>query len=167
MGRHRLFDRASGILLHITSLPGPWGIGDLGPSAYTFIDWLALTGQSYWQILPVGPTGYGDSPYQLLSLFGGNPLLISIATSRNLEPATGRAGTIASWRATEVAPSPRPGRRSNVMGESSREGGQTVAPEAAQPIFATCEVPLTGTGISETRRPLSIARRRGNAAKHL
>lgn len=78
MGRHRLFDRASGILLHITSLPGPWGIGDLGPSAYTFIDWLALTGQSYWQILPVGPTGYGDSPYQLLSLFGGNPLLISL-----------------------------------------------------------------------------------------
>jgi 4-alpha-glucanotransferase len=72
------FQRSSGILLHVTSLPGPWGIGDLGPSAYHFIDWLVSTGQSYWQMLPVGPTGYGDSPYALLSLFGGNPLLISL-----------------------------------------------------------------------------------------
>lgn len=78
MGAEQFFPRSSGVLLHITSLPGPWGIGDLGPSAYHFVDWLASAGQSYWQTLPVGPTGYGDSPYALLSLFGGNPLLVSI-----------------------------------------------------------------------------------------
>jgi 4-alpha-glucanotransferase len=69
--------RASGILLHPTSLPGPYGIGDLGPSARQFVAWLATAGQSYWQILPLGPTGYGDSPYQTFSAFAGNPLLIS------------------------------------------------------------------------------------------
>ena len=78
MSNDPLFPRSSGILLHVTSLPGPWGIGDLGPSAYHFVDWLASSGQSFWQVLPVGPTGYGDSPYALLSLFGGNPLLISL-----------------------------------------------------------------------------------------
>lgn len=69
--------RASGILLHPTSLPGPFGIGDLGPSADAFIDFLAETGQSWWQMLPLGPTGYGNSPYQSSSSFAGNPLLIS------------------------------------------------------------------------------------------
>ncbi len=69
--------RASGILLHPTSLPGPDGIGDLGPSADQFVRFLASAGQSYWQILPLGPTSYGDSPYQALSAFAGNPLLIS------------------------------------------------------------------------------------------
>jgi len=69
--------RACGILLHPTSLPGPYGIGDLGPAAYQFVDFLAAAGQSYWQILPLGPTGYGDSPYQTFSAFAGNPLLVS------------------------------------------------------------------------------------------
>jgi 4-alpha-glucanotransferase len=69
--------RASGILLHPTALPGPYGIGDLGPSADRFVDFLAAAGQTYWQILPLGPTGYGDSPYQTFSAFAGNPLLIS------------------------------------------------------------------------------------------
>ncbi|MGH7783326.1 MAG: 4-alpha-glucanotransferase, partial [Candidatus Binatia bacterium] len=73
------FPRASGILLHPTSLPGDYGIGDLGPGAYAFIDVLAAAGQSYWQVLPLGPTGYGDSPYQSFSAFAGNPLLISPA----------------------------------------------------------------------------------------
>ncbi|NJN15653.1 MAG: 4-alpha-glucanotransferase [Oscillochloris sp.] len=72
------FYRASGILLHPTSLPGSWGIGDLGPAAYQFVDFLADAGQRYWQILPLGPTGYGDSPYQCFSAFAGNPLLVSI-----------------------------------------------------------------------------------------
>ncbi len=72
------FPRSSGILLHPTSLPGPWGIGDLGPAAYAFVDFLAAAGQSLWQILPLGPTGYGDSPYQCFSAFAGNPLLISL-----------------------------------------------------------------------------------------
>ena len=68
--------RKSGILLHVTSLPGTPGIGTLGESAYKFADWLKNANQSYWQVLPLGPTGYGDSPYQSFSTFAGNPLLI-------------------------------------------------------------------------------------------
>jgi 4-alpha-glucanotransferase len=70
--------RASGILLHPTSLPGPHGIGELGPEATAFLDFLADTGQGIWQVLPLGPTGYGDSPYQCFSAFAGNPLLVSL-----------------------------------------------------------------------------------------
>lgn len=70
--------RKSGILLHPTSLPGRWGIGDLGAAAYTFVDFLAAAGQQLWQVMPLGPTGYGDSPYQGFSAFAGNPLLISL-----------------------------------------------------------------------------------------
>jgi 4-alpha-glucanotransferase len=69
--------RASGLLLHVTSLPSPYGIGDVGPAALSWIDRLAQAGQSWWQMLPLGPTGYGDSPYQSLSSFAGNGLLIS------------------------------------------------------------------------------------------
>jgi 4-alpha-glucanotransferase len=69
--------RASGVLLHVTSLPSPYGIGDIGPTAVMWIDRLHDAGQSWWQALPVGPTGYGDSPYQSLSSFAGNVLLIS------------------------------------------------------------------------------------------
>ena len=61
----------------MTSLPSPYGIGDLGPSAFAWVDRLARSGQSWWQALPLGPTGYGDSPYQPLSSFAGNILLIS------------------------------------------------------------------------------------------
>jgi 4-alpha-glucanotransferase len=71
------FPRASGILLHPTSLPGSFGIGDLGDEAYAFVDFLAASAQSLWQVLPLGPTGYGDSPYQCFSAFAGNTLLIS------------------------------------------------------------------------------------------
>ena len=69
--------RASGVLLHITSLPSPYGIGDMGPAAFAWVDRLQEAGQSWWQALPLGPTGYGDSPYQALSSFAGNGLLIS------------------------------------------------------------------------------------------
>jgi 4-alpha-glucanotransferase len=69
--------RASGILLHVTSLPSPHGIGDFGPVALSWIDRLDQAGQSWWQVLPLGPTGYGNSPYQSISSFGGNPLLVS------------------------------------------------------------------------------------------
>lgn len=72
------FERSSGILLHPTSLPSQYGIGDLGVEAYEFIDFLILSGQKLWQVFPLGPTGYGDSPYQSFSAFAGNPLLISI-----------------------------------------------------------------------------------------
>lgn len=70
--------RSSGILLHLTSLPGKYGIGDLGAGAYQFVDFLEQAGQTAWQILPLGPTSYGDSPYQALSAFAGNTLLISL-----------------------------------------------------------------------------------------
>lgn len=71
-------ERASGILAHPTSFPGPHGVGDLGEGAYEFVDWLALGGQRFWQLMPLSPVGYGDSPYAGLSAFAGNPLLISI-----------------------------------------------------------------------------------------
>ncbi len=71
------FSRGSGILLHPTSLPGDFGIGDLGNEAFRFVDFLDLSSQKYWQILPLGPTGFGDSPYQCFSAFAGNTLLIS------------------------------------------------------------------------------------------
>jgi 4-alpha-glucanotransferase len=69
--------RTAGVLLHPTSLPGPYGIGDVGPIAYEWVDVLAAAGQTWWQILPLGPTGYGDSPYQCFSAFAGNPYLLS------------------------------------------------------------------------------------------
>lgn len=73
------FERASGIILHPTSLPGPDGIGDLGPEAYHWINFLSDTGCRLWEVLPLGPTGYGDSPYQCFSAFAGNPYLVSPA----------------------------------------------------------------------------------------
>jgi len=72
------FPRASGVLLHPTSLPGHHGIGDLGPASHAWIDFLEQAGQRLWQVLPLGPTGYGDSPYQCFSAFAGNPLLVSL-----------------------------------------------------------------------------------------
>jgi 4-alpha-glucanotransferase len=66
-----------GVLLHVTSLPSPYGIGDVGPAAIGWIDWLHEAGQGWWQSLPLGPTGYGNSPYQSMSSFAGNGLLIS------------------------------------------------------------------------------------------
>ena len=69
--------RSAGVLLHPTSLPGPYGIGDLGPAAYGWVDALARARQTWWQVLPLGPTGYGDSPYQAFSAFAGNPYLVS------------------------------------------------------------------------------------------
>ena len=69
--------RASGLLLHVTSLPSPYGVGDVGPAALSWIDRLHEAGQSWWQALPLGPTGYGNSPYQSLSSFAGNELIIS------------------------------------------------------------------------------------------
>ncbi|MCW6036491.1 4-alpha-glucanotransferase [Spirulina subsalsa FACHB-351] len=92
------FERASGILLHPTSLPSRFGIGDLGQSAYEFVDFLVKSGQKLWQILPLGPTGYEHSPYTMnFSAFGGNPLLISLEqlaaqgllNGEDLNPLTG------------------------------------------------------------------------------
>ncbi len=73
-----LSQRSSGILLHPTSLPSRGGIGDLGPAAYEFVDWLAAAEQTLWQVLPLGPVGYGNSPYSCTSAFAGNVLMISL-----------------------------------------------------------------------------------------
>jgi 4-alpha-glucanotransferase len=91
------FPRCSGILLHITSLPGRFGIGDLGPPAYEFADFLSASGQKLWQVLPLNPTGYADSPYQCFSAFAGNPLLLSLERLRD-------AGVLG---ASDLAQSPR------------------------------------------------------------
>lgn len=72
------FPRSAGILLHLTSLPGPYGNGDLGPSAYHFVDWLVTAGQRLWQMLPLGPGGLANSPYMALSAFAGNPLVVDL-----------------------------------------------------------------------------------------
>ena len=73
-------ERAAGILMPISSLPSEYGIGCFSKSAYEFVDWLKGAGQSYWQILPLGPTSYGDSPYQSFSTFAGNPYFIDLET---------------------------------------------------------------------------------------
>ena len=97
------YPRCSGILLHPTSLPGRYGIGDLGPEAYRFLDLLQDTRQSIWQVLPLGPTGYGDSPYQCFSAFAGTPLLISpdlLVEQGHLTPAD--VSTVPDWPADQV-----------------------------------------------------------------
>lgn len=73
-----IIDRSSGILMHISSLPGRYGIGDLGKEAYDFVDFLVKAGQKNWQVLPIGVTGFGDSPYQCFSAFAGNPYFIDL-----------------------------------------------------------------------------------------
>src|SRR3954465_2091847 len=72
------FQRSSGVLLHVSSLPSYGGIGDLGPAAFVFLGFLAKAKQHVWQVLPLGPTGYGNSPYASSSAFAGNPYLISL-----------------------------------------------------------------------------------------
>ena len=89
--------RRSGILMHISSLPGPGGIGSLGKEAYAFADFLKASGMAVWQVLPLGPTGYGESPYQSSSVFAGNPMLISCAALRE-------AGLVAYGDGEEFTP---------------------------------------------------------------
>ena len=74
----RKWERSAGVLLPIFSLPSPYGIGTLGKAAYEFVDFLKDMGHRYWQVLPVGPTSYGDSPYQSYSAFAGNPYFIDL-----------------------------------------------------------------------------------------
>ena len=87
-------------MLHPTSLPGAYGIGDLGPAAYKFIDFLVDAGQSLWQVLPLGPTGYGDSPYACYSAFAGNTLLVS--PERLIAEGMLESAPVASGSATKV-----------------------------------------------------------------
>lgn len=91
--------RKSGILLPVASLPSAYGIGSFSREAYEFVDRLGEAGQSYWQILPLGPTGYGDSPYQSFSTFAGNPYFIDPATMRSSDPSVMTGGAM-SYPAT-------------------------------------------------------------------
>ena len=104
--------RSSGILMAVSSLPSPYGIGTLGKAAYDFADFLKDAGQSYWQMLPLGPTSYGDSPYQSFSAYAGNPYYIDpdilaadglLTAAECAAPDWGRACRGAGWRR---APSP-------------------------------------------------------------
>src|SRR5437764_985956 len=109
--------RSSGLLMHPTSLPGPFGIGDIGPAAREFCALLVEAGQTYWQILPLGPTGFGDSPYQSFSAFAGNPLLISpeglyedglleaddLATGSGSDPHRVDYGQVHKWKRALLA----------------------------------------------------------------
>ncbi len=93
--------RASGVLLHVTSLPSPYCIGDVGPAAHAWVDRLAAAGQAWWQVLPLGPTGSGHSPYQALSSFAANPLIISpeqLVTDGLLKPEDCDEGSFLSDR---------------------------------------------------------------------
>ena len=76
----KVLERGAGILLPISSLPSPYGIGTMGRDAYDFVDMLKRAGQKYWQVLPIGPTSFGDSPYQSFSAFAGNPYFIDLET---------------------------------------------------------------------------------------
>jgi len=101
-----LIGRASGLLLHPTSLPNPYGIGDLGPGALEFLDWLAAARQRVWQVLPLGPTDHGDSPYQSPSAFAGNPLLISVdwlAADGLLDPGELEAAVVPATNRVDFA----------------------------------------------------------------
>ena len=89
--------RASGILMHITSLPGPYGIGAMGKAAYDFVDFLGRAGQRYWQILPLTPTGFGNSPYQSCSSYAGNPYLIDLDMLIEEGLLTKREVTACNW----------------------------------------------------------------------
>ena len=115
-----LAERASGILLHPTSLPSRGGIGDLGPAAHAFVEFLAEARQSVWQILPLNPTGYGNSPYSSLSAFAGNPLLISLER-------LAEHGWIAPERLAGV-----PGGSGHIDFEAVRAGRMPLVREAAR-----------------------------------
>ena len=90
-------ERSAGILLSVSSLPSPYGIGTLGKAAYEFADFLAAAGQKYWQLLPLGPTSYGDSPYQSFSTFAGNPYFIDLDMLIEDELLTEEEVTMRDW----------------------------------------------------------------------
>ena len=111
-----LNERRSGVLLHPTSLPGPHGIGDLGPGAYHFVDWLASAGQTLWQVLPLTPIGPGNSPYSSVSAFAGSPLLVALeplvdagwllridaAETERFDPHRVDFGAVVPWRVAKL-----------------------------------------------------------------
>src|ERR1035441_3322909 len=100
------FPRAAGILLHPTSLPSRGGVGDFGPAAYQFVDFLASARQGLWQVLPLGPLGYGNSPYSSTSAFAGNPLLSVWNASLSVAGSTWGSSIRRNSRALPPVPAP-------------------------------------------------------------
>lgn len=134
------FDRESGVLLHPTSLPGAYGIGEIGPEARKFLDALEIMGQRLWQILPHGPTSYGDSPYQSLSTFAGNHLLISLedlVKDGLLNPD--RLKTFPSFPNDEVDYGPVIDARMEVLRSVCRTFERKASPSIKQAYRAFCE----------------------------
>jgi 4-alpha-glucanotransferase len=135
--------RASGILLHPTSLPGPHGCGDCGEDAYRFVDWLAAAGQSLWQVLPLGGIGAGSSPYASPSAFAGNVLLVDLRElhsrgwleAADLEPAAGLRADRVDYAAT-IAFRMRAGSRALLRLRRRRRRARRVLrlPRAAPPL---------------------------------
>lgn len=125
--------RASGILMPVASLPGDFGIGDLGRGAYDFVDFAVEAGQKYWQILPIGPTGYGDSPYQSFNAFSGNPYFISLEKLREQGLLTGEECMEARGEPGSVDYARLYSARLNLL----RRGAQRMAQEEAFTAF--CE----------------------------
>ena len=134
--------RASGLLLHVTSLPSPYGVGDLGSSAFSWIDRLHDAGLAWWQALPLGPTGYGNSPYQSMSSFAGNALLISPGSliSDGLLQASDSESRFSADAVDYI-----PLFRSN--GGCSKQRGQTSKP--GSPETRTCGLPTTSSAPSK------------------
>ena len=124
-------ERLSGVLLHVTSLPSQGGIGDFGPAAYAFVDFLAAAKQRLWQVLPLNPVGYGNSPYSAVSAFAGNPLLISLEhLQRDGWLYAGESDGLAG---THAAASREPGRCPSVSGTRSQLAGRRRLPLCVPP----------------------------------
>ena len=143
--------RASGVLLHVTSLPSPYGIGDVGPAALEWVDRLHEAGQRWWQALPLGPTGYGDSPYQPQSSFAGNVLLISpdwLIEDGLLRPSDCGGSAILGngCRLRRRDPVQAPGAR-NRVGQLPRRG-------ASRPARALCRVLRRARALARGLRPV-------------
>ncbi len=147
--------RGAGVLLHVTSLPSRHGIGDLGPSAFTFVDCLREAGQEWWQGLPVGPTGWSDSPYQSLSSFAGNGLLISpdlLVEEELLGESDVEGRPFPRWRwITNVSSRSKPWRRQRAADAVGRDPhgpcrSQNIAPAPS----SRSSWSMTGNAVSST-----------------
>jgi 4-alpha-glucanotransferase len=161
------FPRASGVLLHPTSFPGPTGIGELGPEAYRFLDFLAAAGQSLWQVLPLGPTGYGGAPYSCYSAFAGNPLMISLeqlVSDGLLEPADLEPGRAlpkdrVDFGAVETF-------KDQVLEKAFQTFRVKASPQERAAFRSWCEAPDTAAWLEDYALFMALKRTRGGKPWH-
>jgi len=145
--------RASGLLLHVTSLPSRYGIGDVGPAAVAWVDRLHEARQSWWQALPLGPTGYGDSPYQSLSSFAGNPLLVNPDFAANTVVYTGTHDNPTTRGWYEDLPDAE---RRNLWRYVKRESG--TSPDAAPALLGLAWSSASALAIAPLQDVLNLGR---------